>query len=169
MARTRNSDTRKWTKDVKKAIGAQGRLTGRRVPDHEVTIRHRGVEIRPDVVWFFKGKDRPRVIFEIDSSTANYKPVYGSLLNGVMIARAKKCDFVQVVRRYKGDSVGARIKPAMKLLKRAHRRVHLVEIAGTADFKNIHYKVLTELRKMGLAPKRKSSRKSRRSRGIWIG
>ena len=110
------SETR-WTTEIKRIIRNKGEQAGFNVDKQfEERLNINGLKIQPDVIW--RKENRVRCVFEIDTFSNDYyaKTIFGSILGGIIMARVKDAEFIEIVKNRTHN--GSRAEQMIELIKR---------------------------------------------------
>jgi hypothetical protein len=106
-----------WTKAVQKELDTLGQKMGYEIEsgkEMRVETAKDSLKVRPDIVWWKNGE--PKIIFEIDQFSRGYqKTIYGSLLQGLVLAKHKGAKFVEIVPNDTSGEKACRISEILKM------------------------------------------------------
>jgi len=106
-----------WTVAVQNGLKKQGKdrnfdadLSGTKM---EITGGKKPLDVRPDIVWSRNGKIG--IVFEIDQFKQGYKKtIYGSMLQGLVLAKQKGARFIEIVPRDENGKKACIISAVLK-------------------------------------------------------
>jgi hypothetical protein len=89
-----------WTRSLQSELKKRGPKEGYDIisnQDVEIAERDAVLKVRPDVAWTKNGK--LEIIFEIDQYSRDQyqKTIFGSMLQGLILAKQKSAKFVEIV------------------------------------------------------------------------
>jgi len=102
-----------WTDILQKELELRGQKEGFETKPNKETKIENALKVKPDMMWIKDGKTE--IIFEIDQFPVNYqKTVYGSMLQGLVLAKQQGAKFVEIVPN---DRVGKKAHIIAEILK----------------------------------------------------